>query len=257
VKKLEGKVAIVTGGGTGIGRSVSESFAREGALVAVNYNTSRDAAEETVRHIAASGGRAVAVQASVSDDNDVRAMVTGVEHQFGRIDILVNNAGWSTRVPHDQMEALTDEIWDRTLNTNLRGVFYCVRAAAPFLRKQSGASIVNIASVAGLSGMGSSMVYAASKGALITMTKSMARALAPDIRVNAVAPGFVRTRFANWPQSAFDEGQSQTPLGKLASTDDIAATVLFLAADAPVTTGEIIVVDGGTTVLGPRFRKHV
>ena len=126
-------------------------------------------------------------------------MIDRVNQEFGQIDILVNNAGWSTRIPHDQLDNLTDEIWDRTFDTNLKGAFYAVRSAVPSLRKQPGSSIVNVASVAGITGMGSSIAYAASKGAMITMSKSLARALAPDIRVNAIAPGFVRTRFANWP----------------------------------------------------------
>jgi 3-oxoacyl-[acyl-carrier protein] reductase len=255
--KLQNKVVLVTGGGTGIGRGICEAFAREGATVAVNYNVSRDEAEETVREIAAAGGSAFALQGSVSDDAQVRAMIASIEKEHGRLDVLVNNAGWSTRIPHDQLEALTDEIWDRTLNTNLRGAFYCVRAAVPLLRQSGVGAVVNVASVAGISGMGSSMVYAASKAAMLSMTKSLARALAPEIRVNAVAPGFVRTRFANWPQSAFDDGAAQAPLGKLASPADIAAAVFFLAVDAPATTGATIVVDGGTTELGPRFRKHV
>jgi 3-oxoacyl-[acyl-carrier protein] reductase len=250
--KLKDRVALVTGGGTGIGRGVSEALAREGATVIVNYSESKHAAEEVAGQI-----HGIAIKASVSNDQAVRQMLATIQEKFGRLDLLVNNAGWSQRVPHDRLEDLTDEIWDRTLDTNLRGAFYCARAAAPLLKLQAGASIVNIASVAGISGMGSSIVYAASKGAMITMTKSLARALAPEVRVNAVAPGFVRTRFANWPPSAFDEGEAQSPLGQLATTDDIAATVLYFAADALSVTGETIVVDAGTTVLGPRFRKHV
>lgn len=255
--RLKGRVALVTGGGTGLGRATAELLAREGAKVAVNYSQSRDAAEDAVRAIVAAGGAAIAVSASVSVDAEVKTMMAAVEREFGHLDILVNNAGWSQRVPHHQLNDLTDEIWDRTLNTNLRGAFYCVRAAEPLLRRRDGASVVNIASVAGLSGMGSSIAYAASKGAMITMTKSLARALAPAIRVNAIAPGFVRTRFANWPSSAFDEGEEQAPLGRLATAEDVAKTVLFLVADAVATTGETIVVDGGTTELGPRSRKHV
>jgi len=125
-----------------------------------------------------------------------------------------------------------------------------VRAAVPLLRKQDGAAIVNVASVAGMTGMGSSIAYAASKGAMITMTKSLARALAPAIRVNAIAPGFVRTRFANWPSSAFDQGEAITPLKRLATTEEIAALALHLVADARSVTGETIVVDGGLTELG-------
>jgi 3-oxoacyl-[acyl-carrier protein] reductase len=248
--KLQGKVALVTGAGTGIGRAIAEAFAREGAKVAVNYSRSRDAAEEVVTAIRAAGGTASPIGADVSQQSDVHGMLQQVNEEFGGLDILVNNAGWSTRIPHDHLDDLTDEIWDRTFNTNLRGTFYCIRAAVPLLRKNEGASVVNIASVAGVTGMGSSVAYAASKGAMITMTKSLARALAPAIRVNAIAPGFVRTRFANWPSSAFDQGEEATPLKRLATVEEIAALALHLAADALSTTGETIVVDGGLTELG-------
>ncbi|HEV2688487.1 MAG TPA: SDR family NAD(P)-dependent oxidoreductase, partial [Bryobacteraceae bacterium] len=158
--KLAGKVALVTGGGTGIGRAIAELFAAEGAKVAVNYSRSRDAAEEVVGGIRSKGGTAIAIGADVARAADAAAMVERVVAEFGRLDALVNNAGWSTRIPHDQLDNLTDEIWDRTFNTNLRGAFYCVRAAVPSLRKQDGASIINIASVAGMTGIGSSIAYA-------------------------------------------------------------------------------------------------
>jgi len=196
------------------------------------------------------GGVAIAIGADVSNEAESRNLIERANAEFGRLDILVNNAGWSTRIPHDQLDALTDEIWDRTFDTNLRGAFYAIRAAVPLLRDQEGASIVNIASVAGITGMGSSIAYAASKGAMITMTKSLARALAPVIRVNAIAPGFVRTRFANWPQEAFDQGEKVTPLQRLATVEEVAALALYFAAEARSTTGETIVVDGGLTELG-------
>jgi 3-oxoacyl-[acyl-carrier protein] reductase len=248
--KLQDRVALVTGAGTGMGRAIAETFAREGAKVAVNYSKSREAAEEVVTGIRSAGGTAIAIGADVSQVSEVEAMVEQVNREFGRLDILVNNAGWSTRIPHDQLDNLTDEIWDRTFDTNLRGAFYAIRSAVPSLRKQPGASIVNVASVAGMTGMGSSIAYAASKGAMITMGKSLARALAPDIRVNTIAPGFVRTRFANWPASAFDQGEAITPLKHLATVEEIAALALYLVADAGSTTGETIVVDGGLTELG-------
>lgn len=248
--KLQDRVALVTGAGTGIGRGIAEAFAQQGVKVAVNYSRSREAAEEVVRDIRAAGGTAVAIGASVSEDREVHAMVEQIAREFGRLDILVNNAGWSTRIPHDRLEDLTDEVWNRTFDTNLRGAFYCVRAAVPLLRKQAGGAIVNIASVAGMTGLGSSMAYAASKGAMITLTKSLARALAPEIRVNAIAPGFVRTRFADWPSSAFDEGAAMTPLKRLATVEEIAALALHLAVDAKSITGETIAVDGGVAELG-------
>ena len=248
--KLQDRVALVTGAGTGIGRGIAEAFSQQGLKVAVNYSQSREAAEEVVRGIQASGRTAIAIGASVSEDREVRAMMDQIAREFGRLDVLINNAGWSTRIPHDRLEELSDEIWDRTFDTNLRGAFYCVRAAVPLLRKQEGAAIVNIASVAGMTGLGSSMAYAASKGAMITMTKSLARALAPEIRVNAIAPGFVRTRFANWPPSAFDEGEAMTPLKRLATVEEIGALAVHLAVTARSITGETVAVDGGVAELG-------
>jgi 3-oxoacyl-[acyl-carrier protein] reductase len=217
----------------------------------VNYSRSRDDAESTVKAIGAEGGTAVAVGADVSDQSQASALMNAAITQFGRLDYLINNAGWSQRVPHAQMDQLTDEIWDHVFDTNLRGAFYCVRAAVPLLKKQPGAAIVNIASVAALLGMGSSMAYAASKGGMVTLTKSLARALAPDIRVNAVLPGFIRTRFAGWTEDAFSAAEKVTPLRKLATVDDVAEAAVFFCAHAHGTTGETLVVDGGSAALGP------
>jgi 3-oxoacyl-[acyl-carrier protein] reductase len=213
--KLSGRVALVTGGGTGMGRAIAETFAREGAKVAVNYSRSQAEAEETVSAICAGGGTAMAIGADVSEDSEVRAMVDQVGRAFGRLDVLVN-----------------------------------VRAAVPLLRKQEGSTIVNVSSTAGLTGMGSSMAYAASKAAVSTLTKSLARALAPQIRVNAIAPGLVRTRFASWPAATFDAGEAGTPLKRLPTVDEIARLTLFLVCDATSITGEMMVIDGGLTHLG-------
>jgi 3-oxoacyl-[acyl-carrier protein] reductase len=248
---MKDRVAVVTGGGTGIGRAISEHLARAGARVIVNYSRSRDDAEATVKGIQESGGTAVAVGADVSKQEHATALMDAALAEFGRLDYLINNAGWSTRVPHAQMDQLTDEIWDHVFDTNLRGAFYCVRAATPLLKQQPGAAIVNIASVAALLGMGSSMAYAASKGGMVTLTKSLARALAPEIRVNAVLPGFVRTRFAGWTEDAFSSSEKITPLRKLATVDDVAEAALFFCAHALGTTGETLVVDGGMAPLGP------
>ncbi|HML17758.1 MAG TPA: glucose 1-dehydrogenase [Bryobacteraceae bacterium] len=248
---VKDRVAVVTGGGTGIGRAIAEHFAGQGARVVVNYHQSREAAEQTVLGIRSSGGTAVAIGADISRQEAANALMAETLREFGRLDYLINNAGWSQRVPHARLEDLTDEIWNRVFETNLRGAFYCVRAAVPSLQQQSGAAIVNIASVAALLGQGSSMAYAASKGGLVTLTKSLARALAPDIRVNAVLPGFVRTRFAGWPESAFAEAEKITPLRRLATGRDVAEAALFFAAYAMSTTGETLVVDGGIAPLGP------
>jgi 3-oxoacyl-[acyl-carrier protein] reductase len=247
--KLDGRVAIVTGGGTGMGRSMSELFAREGARVIVNYNESREASEEVVSGILSRGGEAIAYKANVADDSEARAMIAEAESRWGRLDVLVNNAGWSKRTPHHLLDDLTDEIWDRTLNVNLRGTFYCSRAAVPLLRKSSGASIVNIASVAPDTGEGSTIVYAASKAGVISMTKSFARILAPDVRVNVISPGLVHTRFAGWPPETFVAGKEASPLKRIATGEEVAAAALFLAADATAMTGELIRVDCGIIAL--------
>ena len=250
---LQDKAALVTGASTGIGRAIAERFAREGALVAVNFRSSREAAQQLVAEIRAAGGVAIPVAADVSVESEVRAMIDQVEREFGRLDVLVNNAGWSTRVPHRNLDELTDEIWDKTFDVNLRGLFYCVRAAVPLLRKQDGAAIVNVASVAGSTGVGSSMAYAAAKAGVLTMTKSLARALAPEIRVNAISPGLIRTHFAGRPSSSsdFTAEEMATPLKRLATVDECAEVALFLASSATAVTGQAILVDGGLYVLGP------
>ncbi len=247
--KLSGKVAVVTGGGTGMGKAICELFAQEGAKVLVNYSASREESEQVAEVIRKNGGDAVAMQASVAVDEEAQAIMRAASDRWGRLDILVNNAGWSKRTPHELLDELTDEIWDRTLNTNLRGAFYCMRAATPMLRANAGSSIVNIASVAPYTGEGSTIVYAASKAGLISMTKSFARILAPEVRVNALAPGLVHTRFAGWPQETFVNGAAAAPLKRIASVEEIAKAVLFLAADATAMTGETIRVDSGVIAL--------
>jgi 3-oxoacyl-[acyl-carrier protein] reductase len=247
--KLQGRVAIVTGGGTGMGRAICELFGREGARVVVNYNESREASEEVATGIKAAGGEAIAVQASVAVDAEVRRMMHDVEERWGRLDVLVNNAGWSKRTPHHLMDELTDEIWDRTLNTNLRGTFYCSRAAAPLLRRNKGSSIINVASIAPDTGDGSTMVYAASKAGVISLTKSLARVMAPDVRVNVISPGLVHTRFAGWPPETFVTGAENSPLKRITTGEEIAAAALYLAVDATATTGENLRVDCGVIAL--------
>ena len=249
-RKLEGRVALITGAAIGMGRAIALAFAREGACVTANYAHSEEAAHNLVKQIRESGGKAIAVRADVADNQRVRAMMDRVHAEFGGLDYVVNNAGWSTVIPHAKLDALTDEIWDRTLNTNLRGAFYVARAAVPLLRQRPGAAIVNVASVAAQTGFGSSIAYAASKGGMVTMTKSLARALAPEIRVNALSPGAVHTGFANWPDSMFEQARSVTPLGKIATVEDVAAVALFLCADATSITGENITLDGGLMQLG-------
>jgi 3-oxoacyl-[acyl-carrier protein] reductase len=248
--KTERSVALVTGGSKGIGKACALAFAQAGVSVVVNYNRSAAAAEEVVKAVRGAGGEADAMGADVSDDTQVRGLMDAVQKRHGRLDYLINNAGWSTRVPHAEMEALTDEIWEKTLRTNLHGPFSCVRAAAALLRESPGGAIVNIASMAAIHGRGSSMVYAASKGGLLTMTRSLARVFAPAVRVNAVAPGLIRTGFAGWGEDQCVAVENITPLRRLPTVEDIAETALFLAMKARSITGETVWVDGGFSRLG-------
>lgn len=241
------RAAIVTGSATGIGRSVAWGLADRGYDVVVNYSRSEAEAGETAEGVRARGASALLVRADVADDAAVRAMVDRAVSEFGGLDLLVNNAGTTRFVPHADLDGLTDAVWDEILAVNLKGTFHACRAAMPHLKARRGA-IVNVASVAGVAGSGSSIAYAASKGAVITMTKSLAKAFAPEVRVNAVAPGPVRTRWLADHQDMIEQAMAATPLKRPADPEDISAVVLFLADQTGLMTGQILVVDGGRTI---------
>jgi 3-oxoacyl-[acyl-carrier protein] reductase len=250
--RLKGQTALVTGGGTGIGRGISLAFAREGARVAINYSKSRDKAEETVKAIQAAGGQAFARQADLRREDEARALVEATVKEWGRLDVLVNNAGWTKRTPHNDLDALNEEIWRRTLDTNLLGAWYCIRHSIPHMQRQGRGVIINVTSVAAFHGMGSSMAYAASKAGLTALTKSLARAFGPTIRVNSLAPGLVDTGFVDWPPEVFEEGRRAVSTEELPTPEDCGEAALFLAAEGRATTGTTVFVDGGVVPLGPR-----
>jgi 3-oxoacyl-[acyl-carrier protein] reductase len=241
------RVAVVTGSATGIGRAVAWRFAELGYAVTVNYSKSKDEAAETADGVRQRGGEALVFPANIADDTAVRALAERTAHEFGGVDVLVNNAATTHFVPHADLEALTAEIWDEILGVNLKGTFFACRAAMPHLKERRG-NIVNIASTAGVGGLGSSIAYAASKGGVITLTKSLARAFGPEVRVNAVAPGPVQTRWLAGREDMVEAAMALTPLKRPATADDVADVTLFLATGTTLMTGQTLVVDGGRTM---------
>ena len=251
MKKLDGKVAVVTGGANGIGRAIAEIFAAEGAGVAI-ADVDLEAANALVRAIEAGGGRATAHRCDVSREEDVAALMAAVVEASGRLDVLVNNAGTTRFGDPADLATLDADDFARIFAVNVTGVYQLSRAAAPLLGASPFGAIVNISSHSGFSGIGSSIAYAASKGALNTLTLSLARALAPEVRVNAVCPGFVDTR---WLAGRFDDDALAAlkrrtaeiaPLRRLVSPADVAEAVSWFALGGRSITGQLLVIDGGT-----------
>ena len=250
---LKDRVAIVTGGGTGIGRAVSLRLAKAGAkAVVVNYSRSEKDAQATAAELVSLGSDALVHKADVSDNAAVTSMIAAVKDRYGRLDVLINNAGTTHFIAHPDLDALTEEVWDDILSVNLKGTFYCCRAAAPELRKTNGA-IVNIASIAGHRATGSSIVYAVSKAGVLQLTRALALALAPEVRVNSVSPGLVSTRWFRQrfgEEAAISQEESlatTTPLGAIANPDHVAQAVMAFV-DNDMITGQDVVVDGGKNI---------
>lgn len=252
--ELEGRAAIVTGGGTGVGRAVTLALAERGCAVAVNYSRSKDGAEETAALARERGVKGIALQADVSDDTACRRLVDGAGEELGRLDVLVQSAGTTSIIPHEKLDDVRDEDWDRILAVNLKGPFQCVRAARGALEASGGGEIVNVSSVAGIVGTGSSIPYCASKAALNMLTVTLARALAPRIRVNAVAPGFITGRW--WSEAvppkvyeAIKAGAAgRSPLGAVCEPEDVSDAILSILTGSDLVTGQVLVVDGGMTI---------
>ncbi|KFX71743.1 short-chain dehydrogenase [Pseudomonas taeanensis MS-3] len=243
---LKGKVALVTGGAGGLGTAICQHLAREGASIVVGYNSSREPAERLAAGLPGESQQHVALPAPVTDSSALAELAAQVERRYGRLDLLVNCAGTTRFVAHDDLDGLDDALIDQILATNVRGPFACVRALRPLLQKSGAGLVVNITSIAAVTAMGSNVMYCASKAAVDNMTRSLARALAPTVRVVSVAPGLTDTEFVkglddNWR----NEQAERTPLKRLAKPDEVAAAVLALATQLTFTTGAIIPVDGG------------
>jgi 3-oxoacyl-[acyl-carrier protein] reductase len=254
---VQNKVAIVTGGGTGVGRATSLQLAAQGCAVLVNYSRSADEAQATVEEIKDNGGEAIAHCADVSENSLVLEMIEATTREFGKLDILVNNAGTTEFISFKDLDAVTPETWNRIMKVNVIGAFQVARAAAKAIRKTSGTGdIVNVTSVAGLNATGSSIPYAASKAALNNVTLSLARTLAPDIRVNAVAPGFITGR---WLENGLgdkyeafrDNFNENLPLKRVCDPKDVADAILSLLTGSRLVTGHILPCEAGMLLMQP------
>jgi len=248
--KLEGRAAIVTGAGTGVGRQTAILLAEHGCSVLVNYSRSRDGAEATAAECEKRGVKALAVQADVSQDAQCRTLVAEAEKAFGRLDVLVNNAGCTKFVSHGDLDGLDPSDWQKILGVNLVGPFLCARAARSLLEADEGGEIVMTSSVAGIAGTGSSIAYCASKAGLNNLTVTLARVLAPKVRVNAIAPGFIdgewlRQGFGAAYEKIRDAVIERAPLKRVATPESVAAGILAILTGPDLMTGHVVPHEGG------------
>lgn len=253
--ELTDRVALVTGGATGIGRATVLALAQAGAAgVVINYRSSKKEAAQLATEVRAVGAEALSICADVKSDDEVRRMIRQVEKQFGRLDVLVNNAGVTHWVEISDLERLTDAMWDDILDINVKGAFRCVRAAAPLLSKTQG-MVVNVSSISGIVAPAtiSSLAYGTAKAALIYLTRGLAVALAPEVRVNAVAPAFTDTK---WMQEHYGkeyervvaQASGQIPLRRIAKPEEVAAAIVGLVTGGDFVTGQTLIVDGGLSL---------
>ena len=241
---LNGKIALVTGGAGGIGSAICQRLADEGALVIITYNNNSEKAQNLANILR--GSNHSTFHAPVDDSSKLADLSHFILEKYSKLDILVNNAGITTPVPHDDLDALTDEWIDKIFTTNFRGSFAMIRACKNLLMQSGNGLIVNISSVAAVTAIGSNVAYCASKAAIDSMTRSLARALAPTIRVVSVSPGWVLGEYAkSFPPEYIKLQEDLTPLSKLAVPEDVANAVFALATSLTFTTGAIIPVDGG------------
>lgn len=247
--QLRRKVALVTGSSRGIGKAIAMDLAKEGASVVINASKSTEEAERTLTKLPKGMGQEHCfIQADIKDPKRISEMMEKIKQRYGRLNILVNNAGTTSFIAHSELEKLTVDIFDEIYHLHVRGAFLCVQEALPLLKQAEDALVVNIASIAAITAVGSNIAYCAMKTALVNMTKSLARALAPDIRVNAVSPGLTETQLIKGWEDYKTEQIIKTPLGRLGTCEDIANAVLALVTSLTYVTGQNIVVDGGRSL---------
>jgi NAD(P)-dependent dehydrogenase (short-subunit alcohol dehydrogenase family) len=242
--ELKGKVALVTGGAVRVGRAISLALGEAGASIAVNYHHSEEAAREVVALLTARGGNAEAFQADVSVAADVDQMINGVLERFGRLDVLINNAAIFPRTP---FATVTEAEWDQVLDINLKGSFLCALRAGREMLQRDGGKIVNIADVSAYRPWASYIPYCVSKAGVIALTQGLAKALAPKVQVNAVAPGTILFP-ESYPEEQRQRAVQPIPMGHEGSPEDVARTVLFLIEGSDFITGAVIPVDGGRLI---------
>lgn len=246
---LQDKVVLITGGGTGLGRVTSLKFAGEGAHVAIGYSRSENDALTTMKDVLALGRKSIAVKADVSNAAQVQAMVDKVMAEFGQIDVLVNNAAFTVFVKFSDVDGMKEEDWDRLMAVNAKGPFLCSKAVVPIMRRQGRGRIINLGTSSAIRPMGSSIGYAVSKAAVVHFTRCLAVGVAPEITVNAVAPGSMLTRWVpNRTQANIDETIARAPLKRFSELEDVAAAIVMVAKNDSM-TGEIVSVDAGVSLI--------
>ena len=244
---MKNKVVLVTGGGTGIGKATCKRFAEWGAKIVLNYNRSEQEAVLTGKELEDSGAEVLLLQADVSRDDEVREMVKKAVDQFGGIHYLINNASITKQIELSDLEAVTDDVWRNLLDVNVKGMFYCARAVAPVMKQQQMGSILNMGSIAGITGSGYSLPYAVSKAAVHGLTKSLAHALAPVIRVNCIAPAAVSTRWWKGEEEKMKRLSGHLPLQRISVPEDIADLIGAIVTQESM-TGQIISPNNGMVI---------